>query len=183
MASQVGGKRNVKIFVLYLMENINYPLDFITLNDIVMQTDYIMYLDFAESFGEMLDDGLVECVGKDERDCEIYMVTERGRIVAAELKSDLLDSILDQSLACALRYLNFKKRGIEAKCVIKPIENGMYRVSCSFTEKGIDIFCTELVVDSKSRAERMKANFHERPEAIYRGVNALLAGNVNYLFN
>ena len=183
MASQVGGKRNVKIFVLYLMENINYPLDFITLNDIVMQTDYIMYIDFAEAFGEMLDDGLVECVGKDERESELYMVTERGRIVAAELKSDLLDSILDQSLACALRYLNFKKRGIEAKCVVVPLEDGTYRVCCFFTEKGKEIFRTELAVDSQSRAERMKSNFRERPEAIFRGVNALLAGNVNYLFN
>ena len=183
MSSPVGGKRNVKIFVLYLMENINYPLDFITLNDIVMQTDYVMYLDFAESFGEMLDDSLVECVGKDERDSELYIVTERGRIVAAELKSDLLDSVLDQSLACALRYLNFKKRGIETKCTVTPAEGGKYRIACTFTEKGIEIFRTELLVDSKSRAERMKANFRERPEAIFRGVNALLAGNVNYLFN
>lgn len=183
MASQVGGKANVKIFVLYLMENINYPLDFITLNDIVMQTDYIMYLDFAESFGEMQDDKLVECVGNDEKGEKLFAVTDKGRIVAAELKSSLLDSILDQSLACALRYLNFKKRGIEAKCTVEPTEDGKYRVDCSFTEKGTEIFRTVLCVDSQSRAERMKANFRERPEAIFRGVNALLAGNVNYLFN
>ncbi len=42
------------------MENIGYPLDFVTINDIVMQTDYVMYLDFAESFNEMLDSGLIE---------------------------------------------------------------------------------------------------------------------------
>ena len=59
MSSPIGGKKNVKIFVLYLMENINYPLDFTTLNDIVMQTDYVMYLDFAEAFHEMLDLGLI----------------------------------------------------------------------------------------------------------------------------
>ena len=59
MSSPIGSKRNVKIFVLYLMENIDYPLDFTTLNDIVMQTDYVMYLDFAEGFHEMLDAGLI----------------------------------------------------------------------------------------------------------------------------
>ena len=42
---------------------------------------------------------------------------------------------------------------------------------------------TELLVDSELRAEKMKENFRERPETIYRGVNALLAGNVNYLFD
>ena len=57
--------RNIKIFVLYLMENIRRPLDFVTLNDIIMQTDYIMYLDFAEAFHQMEDDGLVAVVGKE----------------------------------------------------------------------------------------------------------------------
>ena len=59
MGSAVGGMQNVKIFVLYLMENVGTPLDFVTLNDIVMQTDFVMYLDFAEAFHKMLDDGLI----------------------------------------------------------------------------------------------------------------------------
>ena len=64
MGSAIGSVRNVKIFVLYLMENVGRPLDFVTLNDIVMQTDYIMYLDFAEAFHTMLDDGLIELAGE-----------------------------------------------------------------------------------------------------------------------
>ena len=59
MGSPIGSKNNVKIFVLYLLENINYPLDYCSINDIVMQTDYVMYLDFAEAFIEMLDGGLI----------------------------------------------------------------------------------------------------------------------------
>ena len=75
MASLVGDKRNVKIFVLYLMQNINYPMDFVTLNDIVMQNDYVMYLDFAESFYEMLDAGLVEEICQTDDGDPMYMVT------------------------------------------------------------------------------------------------------------
>ena len=41
MSSPIGSKNNVKIFVLYLLENINYPLDYCSINDIVMQTDYV----------------------------------------------------------------------------------------------------------------------------------------------
>ena len=69
MGSPIGSMRNVKIFVLYLMENIKYPLDFVTLNDIVMQTDYVMYLDFAEGFNQMLDGGLVEKVEFEGEEC------------------------------------------------------------------------------------------------------------------
>ena len=163
------------------MENINYPLDFVTLNDIVMQTDYVMYLDFAEAFCEMLDGELLRKLEVDGD--ELYVITEKGRCVARELKSDLLPSILDRSLSAALRYLNFKKRGIVAKCHIEPTDNGKYQVTCSFTEQGICIFSQTLTVDTMNRAERMKNNFYERPEAIYRGVVALMAGNVNYLFD
>ena len=42
------------------MQNVGYPLDFVSINDIIMQTDYVMYLDFAVAFNEMLDAGLIE---------------------------------------------------------------------------------------------------------------------------
>lgn len=181
MSSAIGSVRNVKIFVLYLMENINYPLDFVTLNDIVMQTDYVMYLDFAEAFGEMLDGGLVERLTVDGE--ELYVATERGRCVARELKSDLLPSILDRALSAALRYLNFKKRGIVATCSVEKTEDGRFAVVCRFIERKNEIFSQRIVVDTLNRAERMKKNFDERPEAIYRGTLALMSGNVNYLFD
>ena len=66
MASPIGSMNNVKIFVLYLMRNVNYPLDFVTINEIVMQSDYILYLDLAVAFHEMLDSGLIEEVETNE---------------------------------------------------------------------------------------------------------------------
>ena len=181
MSSPIGSMRNVKIFVLYLLENINYPLDFVTINDIVMQTDYVMYLDFAEAFGEMLDGGLLVTTEVDGE--TLYEVTDKGKCVARELNGEILSTILDQSLARALRYLDFKKRGITPKCEITKLDDGRYEIKALFNEKGTIIFCQTLIVDTLDRAQRMKANFYERPEAIYRGVLALMAGNVNYLFD
>lgn len=182
MGSVVGGMKNVKIFVLYLMENVGRPLDFVTLNDIVMQTDYIMYLDFAEAFHKMLDDGLIAVQGEAEGQ-ETYAITEQGRVVAESLHSDILSSILDRSLAAALRYLDFKKRGIEAKCETKRREDGRYDFTCSLVERGTVIYTTSLIVDSEDRAKRFRNNFYDRAEIIYRGVHALLAGDINYLFD
>lgn len=181
MSSAIGSINNVKIFVLYLMQNINYPLDFVTINDIVMQTDYVMYLDFAVAFNSLLDAGLVEKVEEDGE--EKYRVTKNGAIVASELKSDILSSILDKSLAAALRYLDFKKRGVTIKFDVTETEDKKYRIDTSFVENGECVFSQMIIVDSLDRAKRMKENFYERPEALYRGVLALLSGNVNYIFN
>ena len=181
-SSPIGSKNNVKIFVLYLMQNINYPLSFVTINDIVMQNDYIMYLDFAVAFHEMLDTELIEEVGKNEKDDPLYAVTRRGAIVAEQLKSDLLPSILDRSLACALRYLDFKQRGIVVDCTSERLGDQSFNVTVVIRERKKVLMQTTVNVDSEYRARQMRENFRERPDVIYRGVIALLTGNVNYLF-
>ncbi len=182
MASPIGDKKNVKIFVLYLMANIGYPMNFSTINDVTLQNDYVMYLDFAEAFYEMLDNDLVVCVGQNEVGDDLYTVTFKGRCVAEELKSDLLPSILDQSLRCALRYLDFRKRGVRISTNITQNPDKTYDLECKMYEKEEVIMSTTLKVDSRLRAERMADNFRENPENIYKGVTALVAGNVNYLF-
>ncbi len=180
MSSAIGSMNNVKIFILYLMKNINYPLDYVTVNDIVMQTDYVMFLDFAEGFNQLLDADLIQKV--EENGEEKYTVTQKGEIVASELKSDIISSILDKSLCAALRYLDFKKRGVTVKFDITEIDDKNYRIDTSFSENGKCLFSQMIIVDSLERAQRMKDNFYERPEALYKGVLALLSGNVNYLF-
>lgn len=183
MASPIGSMNNVKIFVLYLMRNINYPLDFVTINDIVMQNDYIMYLDFAEAFHQMLDSALIEEVGVDEKGDVLYAVTKRGAIVAEQLKSDLLPSILDQSLTCAFRYLDFKRRGITIDCTYEKLADQTVNVTFFIREKDKLLMQTTVNVDSEYRSQKMRRNFYERPDVIYRGMVALLTGNVNYLFD
>lgn len=180
MGARISAKRNVKIFVLFLMENINYPLDFVSINDIVMQTDYVLWLDFAECFYEMLDMGLI---AYEEIDGEkYYFVTSKGSFVARELQSDILTAILDKSLEAAFRYLDFKKRGIEPRATYTIRSDRRFDLTCTILEKGNRIFETTIIVDSENRAIRMREMFMERPEIVYRGTMTLLTGKMNYLF-
>lgn len=183
MGSPIGSMNNVKIFVLYLMRNVNYPLDYITANEIVMQTDYIMYLDFDEAFHDMLKGGLIEEVDTDASGTPLYAVTHKGQMVADQLKSDILPSILDQSLTAALQYLDFKRRGVTAECSSERQGDGTFHIFLTLKEKNKILLQTTLNVDSEYRARQMKKHFLERPEVIYRGLVALLAGNVNFLFD
>lgn len=181
MRSAIGSLKNVKIFVLYLLDNINYPLDYNTINDVVRQTDYVMYLDFAEAFHSMLDLGLLEKV--EENGEELYIVTKRGRYCAQEFHGELIQSMLQNALTKALRFLDFKKRQVEIHSSVERSENGKFLVTFTFTEKGVCIFSQSLIVDHEDRARMMQDNFYERPESIYRGVLTLMEGNVNYLFD
>lgn len=183
MSSPIGSMRNVKIFVLYLMQNIREPLDYITLSEIVLQTDFVIYLDLAEAFYAMVDDGLIAEAGKNQAGEATYVPTSKGIYVAESLHSDILPSILDESLAAALRYLNFKRRGITVSCRTQKNEVTGYDVRCVVKEKELVLLDVTLWVDSEARAERMAEQFRGRPEKIYRGITALLAGKVNYLLD
>ena len=183
MGSQIGSMNNVKIFVLYLMQNINYPLDFVSINDIIMQTDYVMYLDFAVAFHEMLDGDLIRESGANEHGDPMYEVTEKGKIVAEQLKTDILPSILEQSLSAALRYLDFRRRQVKISSEAIPLPDRTVDVVVTITERGKVILKTTLNVDSELRAELIRENFRSRPEVIYRGTVALLSGKIDYLFD
>lgn len=182
-SSTVGSKNNVKIFVLYLMRNINLPLDFVTLNDIVMQNDYVMYLDFAESFHEMLEADLIRVDGENEHGDPTYVVTAKGSLVGEQLKSDILRSILDKSLECALRYLDFRKRGITVDCDWEHLSDNTYDATLRIYEKGKTVLNVTINVDSEYRCRQIRQNFRDRPEVMYRGIMALLCGKVDYLFD
>ena len=184
MGSPIGSKRNVKIFVLYLMQNVHTPLDYITLGDMVMHTDYVAYLDLAEAFHEMLDDGLIEAVDHNEQGEERFVPTAKGICVAESMRRDLLPSILDESLATALRYLDFKRRGVKVSARIEKNPDGTgYYLHCNVTEKGKNLMNVSLWVDSELRAERMADRFRGKPENVYKGIAALLSGNVDYLMS
>jgi hypothetical protein len=182
MPSALGGKRNIKVFILYLMQNVRTPQTYVTINDMIMQTDYVMYLDFSECFYEMLDDGLIVACGEDEEGQKLYEVTPQGRMVAQQLHSDILPTVLEESLRCALRYLDFKQRGVKLFCETHAKPDGTTEFVCGVEENGKQLFHTTMTVDCPARAQQMEQNFRERPEAIYKGLWALLSGKVNYLF-
>lgn len=183
MGSQIGSMNNVKIFVLYLMKNINYPMDYVTVNEVVMQTDYVMYLDFADAFHQMLESDLIRVDGQNEAGDELYSVTRKGRLVAEQLKCDILPSILDQSLTCALRYLDFRQRGVTVDCESQRMPDQTFDVTVTLKEKDKVILCTTVNADSEYRAQQMKRHFREHPEVVYRGILALLTGKVGFLYD
>ncbi len=184
MSSPIGSKRNVKIFVLYLMQNVHTPLDYITLGEMVMHTDYVAYLDLAEAFHEMIDDGLLVAVDQNEVGEDRYIPTDKGICVAESMRRDLLPSILDESLATALRYLDFKRRGVKISCRTEKNPDGLgYYIHCTVTEKQMTLLNVTLWVDSQLRAERMADRFRGKPESVYKGITALMSGNVDYLLS
>ena len=198
MQAPLREKNDIKIFILYLLKNISYPLDFNTISDIAVQDEYVNYFDFAECFAELLDLGTIQQLrvggelitepqngenGRPEKKNELYAITEKGVEVVEQLQSGLLTAIKEKSLKSAMRLLSFKSRGSEIKCTTAPREDGAYDLRCEICEHHTSTLKISLVVDDKQQLDRMTETFNERPEVVYRGVIALLSGDINYLID
>jgi len=183
MQTPIIDKNYVKVFILYLMQNIGYPLDFNTINDVVIQDEFVGYFDFAQCFAELLDAGHV--IENTENAPPLYSVSETGAHVESELGGNILSVIREKSLKSALKLISFQKKGAKVSCDIDEILSGEggYTVTCSITEREEKTFCASVKIDTKEQAEKIKANFCEHPEVVYRGALALLSGDVNYIFD
>ena len=183
MGSQIGSKTNVKIYVLNLMMAVGYPLDFNTLNEALRQTDFIDYFDFADAFHTMEDDGLLEASGVNRLGEPCYAVTAKGACVVESMRGNILPSVLEDSVVCAMRYLDFKHRGVKLSCRIEPCAGGGCHILCSVTERDKTVLSVTLWVEDEQTARRREDQFRAHRENTYRGERALLTGNVNYLFD
>jgi hypothetical protein len=175
-------KNDIKIFILYLMRNIGYALDFSNVTDIVLQDEVVKYFDFAECFAELVEAGNIS-EEKAENGETMYTITEQGIKVADDLQSDIFMLIREKSLKSALRLLSFKKRGSFIKCESTPLENGGYSLCCRIVESKEEVLNVTIKVDDKKQLDKMKHSFEERPEALYKGIMTLLTGEIDYLIN
>lgn len=184
MQTQLKDKNDIKIFILYLMRHVGRPLDFVSINDIVVQDGYVGYFDFVECFAELLEAGNVEEIKSEGEDSdELYRVTEQGAYVVDTLDSRLINTIREKSLKSALRLLSFKERGAKVKFDFETLKNGRFKADCVISEKDDEPMRVTVTLESANQLEKIRHNFYDKPEVVYRGILAVLTGEVNYLIN
>ena len=111
MPASLKNKKDIKIFILYLLRYVGYPLSYVRLHDICVYDGIVASFDFTECLDELVDaDNVLRTVdGSDE----YYSVTEQGERVSRALSSDLLRSIRETGKRAAMRLLDFDSDGTE----------------------------------------------------------------------
>lgn len=179
LKTKLNNKTDIKIFILYLLSNVGYPLSYGQINDISVQDDFVGSFEFAECFSELLETGNVkECDGEGEK---TYLITEQGKSVASALQSDILGFIRTKSLKSALRYLSFQKRGSYVHTEVVQRPDGKFDLKCQVAEPDSPTLEIQVAIDNRYQLNRMRHHFEENPETVYRSILALLSGEADYL--
>jgi hypothetical protein len=172
-------KLDIKVFILFLLKNIKEPLEYSTINDIVIQDGFVNYFDFSICFGELVESGQIEEIPGEK---SLYRISEVGEMAVENVEMRLFTSVREKALRSALRLLAFYKTGNRITSTVTEKDGG-YVLNCVIADNNRKLLDLNVFLTEKYYAETLKHNYDERAENIYKGVLALLSGDVNYIFD
>ena len=173
-------KSDMKLLILYLMDKIGYPLDYVTLNDITTADGLIGSFEFSECFAELLDAGNVS-EQRDESGDDVYTLTEQGQRVVESLQSNLLPSIREQVYKSALALVDFRISGRRITQKTERTPAGKPVFTGEVADARGALFTVRCELETEEQLVRVSRNWEKRPEAIYKGILAVLSGDADYI--
>ncbi|MBQ9922726.1 MAG: DUF4364 family protein [Clostridia bacterium] len=176
---------DIKILILYLLDNIDMPLDFDTICEVMFTIDFVRHFDFTEQFLDLLDRGIIKEITVNNETKKRYVVTSYGKTVLSEFEDKLLGIIKDKALLAAKRFIEHKKSGFEVYCYIEPspLEDDPdgAMLHCGIKDDRLSMLKMETYVGSRRIAEDMQIIFEKRAEEILNQFHAILSENINLL--
>ena len=169
----------MKVFLLFLLDNIGYPLEHTTVIEIVQENTDEISLDYDECLRQLVSTGhvLYDEVGTER----YYMISDKGRLVAAELYDSLDKGFRERSMRLAIKHISLSKSGAGIKAYITETENKRFRVTLEAFDRYGEIMSTSITVNSLNEAEMIKKNYEAKPDGVYRGVLFSVTGKLEYI--
>ena len=170
---------DIKVFLLFLLDNIGYPLEYEVILSIVAENTDDISLDYSDCLTRLVESGHLEI---DELGTDSYFsITEKGRMVAAELYDTIDEGFRERSLKSAIQYISLTDSGRSIDAYITETESKRFIVTLEAHDRFGEVMKTSVTVNSKEEAEKIKKNYEAKPENVYRGVLFSVTGRLDYL--
>lgn len=170
----------IKLIILYLLNELDDSYDFQTLSEIIIWDGSINYFVFSQCFDELLNTGLIEiCEGESDKKT-FYRISKIGKTSIEEVEDALLTFIKERIMRSATRLLAFKKDGTNVSSKIQKADSG-YQLICSIKNKKIDLLEIKMYFDNKEEAELLQTGFDQNAERIYSNILAQLSGDSKFI--
>ncbi len=170
---------DLKVFILFLLDNIRYPVDKSTVMSIVEENTNDISIDYEQCLFELVDS---EHLLYDEvEDEKYYMISDKGRLVAAELYDSLDKEFRERSLRSAIKHISLSKSEAKVRAYVEELPTKRFKVTMEAFDIEGEIMCASLTVSSRAEAEMIKKNFETKPDGVYRGVLFSATGRIEYI--
>jgi hypothetical protein len=170
---------DIKVFILFLLNNIGYPVDHSTVIEMLAENTEEILTDYDECLRELADDGhLLYDEYQGER---YYMISDTGRMISSELYDTLDKDFREKSLKYSAKYTSLERSGATVSADVLEAPGKRYKVTMRISDSVGEIMCTSITVPSYAEAEKIKNNFESKPNGVYRGVLFSATGRFEFL--
>ncbi len=170
---------DIKVFLLFLLDNIGHPIAYTTVSEILMENVDSMSLDYEECLISLSDEGYLLF---DEIDGEkYYMISESGKAISSELYDTLDKEFRERSISYAIKHISLTGSEAKIKTHITEAEAGRHKVTLEAYDKYGQLMSSSMVVNSRSEAEKIARNFENKPDSVYRGILFSMTGRIEYI--
>lgn len=170
---------DIKVFLLFLLDNIGYPLEYEMILAIVEENTDDITFDYTQCLAALVETGHLEI---DDLDGDSYFsITKKGRMVASELYDTIDKGFRERSLRSAIQYISLTDSGRSIGASITETESKRYIVTLEANDRFGEVMKVSVTVNSREEAETIKKNYEAKPEGVYRGVLFSVTGRLDYI--
>ena len=161
-------KMDIKVLILYVLNQLPAQVDSLTLSDLVFCDDGIGYFDYSDCLAELVETGQVtENQGK-------YQITETGSRNVETVETTLPYSVRAKARRKAEPVAERMRRAAMVKAEHIRQEDGTFLVSLGVTDGVSDLLNMTIMAPAESMAEQMEQTFRASAEHIYHEVLRIL---------
>ncbi len=168
--------QETRVLVCHLLYSVKKPLSASQINNIVSQDGLVNYFELSSCMAQLLESGhLVPKFTKDDED--YYILSPLGEETAQKLEKMVPKSVRDKAVKAAIRLLARIDRDQSVKTDITPCGNG-FNVQLRLLDGDADLMEMTVFLPEKNQAESVCKEFLGDPALVYKGVLALLTGDL-----
>lgn len=165
----------LNILLCYLLYKIGRPVEPDQLYDIAIGTGVVNYFYYQDSMDYLLKNELI-IKDKGEKGEELYILQDKGRECARQLKSYAPKSYRDTLVLAALRYFARIKAEQELKIEYEKLDNGYYtHIRC--LDRDCDLMDLKLYAPDLTQAKMIGERILLNPAGFYGKVIELALSN------
>jgi hypothetical protein len=109
------------------------------------------------------------------------MISESGRLIAAELYDRLDPAFREASIRSAAKYISLSRTNTSITSSVRQTADKTFEVTVGAENAEGKLFSLTLNVNSRAEAEKIIANFEKNPDSIYRGILFCVTGRIEFM--
>lgn len=164
----------IKMLVCFLFRNLNAKLTPQEVNDILQENGLVNYFELSSAVSDLIRLGHLSVT----EDTKTLTLTPSGLEAANNFESSLPFSVREKAVKAGVKFLARKKRDLENKATIESGETEhKLNIKMMLTQNS-ELLNLTLNLPDRAQADVMKRRFLSDPELFYKGVLALLTGDM-----